>query len=323
MKRIAILILGLVILAGSCTLQAETDCLSGGCVPPTWTDSDIIRQDQMNSIANTNVAQSVNQFQLQSPVLEIPTTTIGKDFSTCANPFWYTGVGGSKARLSGVNNNVFGNGSWAVGANAGYVHPVGTEDCLKDQFNRRKKFEIETMFGTNMGCLTLVYQLEERVLDARPVLYSNPDIKKQCQVFIDSFYSQRKYAPKKETIERIIQEKIEYKEPEFEKVLVGYNQYRLHVGDFGGCQTCGGISYHQVRKDLMSKGVKREHIYIKDFKTEKGVIYSVNIVRDDFMTETNALIASQEYYVMGISGLQVKPLLSSARYEYRPRKKID
>lgn len=288
---------------------------SGGvdCKPNNWTDQHILDQQQLNTIQNTNVASMANQLQLQSPLIQAPVSTMGSEYDTCPNDYFYTGAGASRAALSGVEGNAFGNGSWAVGLQAGWVHILGNSDCKKSQTWRYKRLRTDAMIGLRVGCLNLIGRVEQNgIEDARPVMVDDKELWKTCGKIADAYYLSKELQTTEFQNIPKPQPQVVYKEPEFEEVIVGYNQYRLHFGDFHGCDACGGVTYKDARNTLLEKGVKPEHIYIKDFKKDGRVLYSVNILRNDFLTVTNTDIAQQEYYVSGIHGLRVKPLRSSA-----------
>ena len=83
--------------------------------------------NQLSKFGTTDISNEMNlvharsypwdkwQWYLErSPIGNIPVNSVGKDGASCSQSFNYISAGASKARLSGVNNNAFGNGSWAT-----------------------------------------------------------------------------------------------------------------------------------------------------------------------------------------------------------------
>lgn len=311
------LILTSLLLASSIT-YANT-CSDGTCPNYPVNDNEVWAQDQSNSITNANTAVMQQQMYLSSPIGSIPVNSVGKDGASCSQSFNYVSAGASKARLSGVNNNAFGNGSWAAGVQVGRVFTDSDDNCKGYQEVMKKSAEFSLDVETNMHCLRSFNTYKDAGLNPLQTLLNSPRgnlVRKTCQPMFELWQSDLHQKMVVEANLKSTQKALS--QPQYrvvkEKVKVGYNEYRIRFLDYvAGCKTgCNdslGVNslqeYLNNIKKFLPEGAK---LYTVPYKNQTRI--SV-FVRNNYYKESEAYETQQHFiqqgfvtWILGVDGAE-------------------
>jgi len=302
------LILTTALLFATNTLANNT-CSDGTCPNYPSSENEVWSQDQSQAISNANTAVMQQQMYLSSPIGNIPVNSVGKDGASCAQSFSYVSAGASKARLSGVQNNAFGNGSWAAGVQVGRVFADKDNNCAGFQSVMKESAEFSFAVESNMHCLrTYRTHVESNQSPLKTLLRLPKDnlIRTTCQPMFELWASNDH--ERKVVEENLAKAQAAMSQPQYqivrEKVKVGYHEYRVRFLDWvNGCdKNCnsatGFASLKEYLNEIKKNLPKTAKVFTVPYNNQKRISI---FVRDSYFTETEAYIGQQRFFVAGFT----------------------
>lgn len=317
------------VLTLSYTQEAKADCQvdPSACSNTPYSDVDSLNQQQTQAIQNSNTAVMQQQMYLSAPIGNIPVSSMGKDGEACAGDFAYISAGASRAKLSGVPDNAFGNGSWAAGVQVGKVFAQDNNACLSRQKIRLEAAKFTTSIEQHVHCLNYRKTALEQGLNpvaALKLLPPENELRTVCTPIIASMNNDN--AKLKQTEQELARLKYELNKPKFievdQEVIVGWHSYRLHLKNFylnpcegNSCKVkecfVGSLSCTTDFKEFLDKlqqagfnytGENRS-IIVKNFTNKDGKeMISVNYKPEGIFTQKKAEQARVMFLAYGISG---------------------
>lgn len=284
-----------------------SDCSDGTCPNYPMNENEVWAQDQSNSITNANTAVMQQQMYLSSPIGNIPVNSVGKDGASCSQSFNYISAGASKAKLSGVKNNAFGDGSWAAGVQVGRVFTDNDDNCKGYQEVMKNSAEFSFAVETNMHCLRSFNTYKDAGLNPLQTLLTSPEgnlVRTTCQSMFELWQSD---LHEKKVVEANLKNAQQaLSQPQYrvvkEKVKVGYHEYRIRFLDYvAGCKTgcndaLGVNSLQEYLNKIKNNLPKGANVYTVPYKNQTRI--SV-FVRKGYYTETEAAKDQQWFDVGG------------------------
>lgn len=282
---------------------SDPDCTSGGCFPASETDVVNQSQDQLQSISNSNNVGLSHPIVNNAPMISAPMVSMSNEADSCASDYWFVMGGGSRAEMRGVDRKTFGNGSQAVGLNAGYVGVVDNKACFERQKLRLRNFKLtDTMSAfasTQLACMNYNATLTDMGIDAvkfmnlRETELKNTsdaagiierDSIKICKPIITAV-NKSAYARKEANRQM---NALMNPEPKYDTIIDkeadGWHEYRLHVGNFLMANGAGNV----IEEDALGKTCEKCDPQTKDYWKMKRVLaglkkagYSVDGINSD------------------------------------------
>lgn len=317
MKNLKKLVLATIVSTVSLTSFAGDE--TGGTVIGN-SDVDNLSQAQTSSISNSNVAQMVNQLNVQNPLSVAPRTSMGKDFDDCSNDYSFVTVGGSKAQLSNVGNNGnygLGDGSWAVGAQVGRVFVHGNDSCIKRQKIRLRDTTLKSQIERQVQCISYANTMITNFMD--PIEYiarhkeDAPELQ-QCRDIVTEFVTNRAASMKKTANAQIL--RAQNAQPQYttvnRRVQDGWHEFRVYLGEFKrGCNTCSTTLGNYV--DRLKEAGFGEDVIIKQMRN--GTAFSVSVkTHNALLTKSAAEALSGKLYHKGFPGGEIRGNFGAERW---------
>lgn len=243
------LLIAAMLLISAFNVSANQECNAGGCFP--LAESDIMDQSQRQAITNSNTAVLTNPLSISSPLMNMPVTTMGKDIDACSTDYTYVGVGASHAKMVGVDSTTFGNGSVALGAQAGKVWANDNDHCLARQRLRLANDQFTSVVSRQLACLNYDATITEQGGDTLVVLKAmqnlatgeNKEVERDFIEYCGALVTQlnaNKQAKKQAQTQ--LANVMAPKAPSFSKISerrqVGWHDFRIHLGNFLVCSAC-------------------------------------------------------------------------------------
>lgn len=315
----------LILLLAGISFNSFANCTDGTCPNYPLGENEVWTQDQSNSITNANTAVMQQQMYLSSPIGNIPVNSVGKDGASCSQSFNYISAGASKAKLSGVKGNNFGDGSWAAGIQVGRVFTDSDDNCKDYQAVMKQSAEFSYTVEKNMHCLRVYNTYKDSKLNPLQTLLrmdENSLVRQQCQSMFELWQADTQYKQTMESNLTAMQNNLS--KPQYktvnEKVKVGYHEYRVRFLDWvngctTGCNSATGFNSLQeyltsIKKNLPS-GAK---VYTVPYNNQKRISI---FVRGGYLSETEAYKAQQWFYagnyttwVQGVNGAEKWKIVS-------------